>query len=112
MRLIILVVTTKKRNLYVVETICDLLEGLAPQKPSGVNRYRDLKTLLKIVRVTMLVMLLILQKSSMILVGCQRKHLKLDYEKQFSGIWAIVLGGRECFQVLIEWRELGRIYDI
>ncbi|VVP59755.1 dTDP-glucose 4,6-dehydratase 2 [Pseudomonas fluorescens] len=34
----------EKRNLEVVETICDLLEELAPNKPTGVERYRDLIT--------------------------------------------------------------------
>ena len=34
----------EKTNLEVVETICDLLEELAPQKPKGVNNYRDLIT--------------------------------------------------------------------
>ncbi|MDA8613514.1 dTDP-glucose 4,6-dehydratase [Gammaproteobacteria bacterium] len=34
----------EKTNLEVVETICDLLEELAPQKPQGVNRYKDLIT--------------------------------------------------------------------
>ncbi|QDD88946.1 dTDP-glucose 4,6-dehydratase [Pseudomonas oryzihabitans] len=37
----------EKRNLQVVETICDLLEELAPQKPAGVERYRDLITFVK-----------------------------------------------------------------
>ncbi|WP_273861468.1 dTDP-glucose 4,6-dehydratase [Pseudomonas sp. LA5] len=37
----------EKRNLQVVETICDLLEELAPQKPEGVERYRDLITFVK-----------------------------------------------------------------
>ena len=30
-----------------VETICDLLEELAPNKPAGVTRYRDLITFVK-----------------------------------------------------------------
>lgn len=34
----------EKRNLEVVETICDLLDELAPNKPDGVARYRDLIT--------------------------------------------------------------------
>lgn len=34
----------EKRNIEVVETICSLLEELAPQKPEGVVRYRDLIT--------------------------------------------------------------------
>jgi len=37
----------EKRNLEVVETICDLLEELAPKKPEGVVRYRDLITFVK-----------------------------------------------------------------
>lgn len=34
----------EKQNIEVVQTICDLLEELAPEKPLGVNRYRDLIT--------------------------------------------------------------------
>lgn len=34
----------EKRNIEVVQTICDILEELAPQKPSGVAQYRDLIT--------------------------------------------------------------------
>jgi dTDP-glucose 4,6-dehydratase len=37
----------EKTNLEVVETICDLLEELAPIKPSGVNNYRDLITFVR-----------------------------------------------------------------
>ena len=37
----------EKTNLEVVETICDLLEELAPEKPAGVSKYRDLITLVK-----------------------------------------------------------------
>ncbi len=32
----------EKQNIQVVELICDLLEELAPEKPSGVSNYRDL----------------------------------------------------------------------
>ena len=34
----------EKTNLEVVETICDLLEELAPKKLSGIDKYRDLIT--------------------------------------------------------------------
>ncbi|NYT46299.1 dTDP-glucose 4,6-dehydratase [Alcaligenaceae bacterium] len=34
----------EKRNIEVVQTICDLLEELAPAKPAGVAQYRDLIT--------------------------------------------------------------------
>ena len=37
----------EKTNLEVVETICSLLEELAPQKPSGVINYRDLITFVR-----------------------------------------------------------------
>ncbi|MEE4463640.1 GDP-mannose 4,6-dehydratase, partial [Azotobacter chroococcum] len=37
----------EKRNLEVVQTLCDLLEELAPDKPEGVERYRDLITFVK-----------------------------------------------------------------
>ena len=37
----------EQKNLHVVETICGLLEELAPQKPSGVAYYRDLITYVK-----------------------------------------------------------------
>ena len=37
----------EKTNLEVVETICDLLEELAPEKPSGVSNYRDLNNFCK-----------------------------------------------------------------
>ena len=37
----------EKTNLEVVQTICDLLEELAPEKPSGINKYRDLITFVK-----------------------------------------------------------------
>lgn len=34
----------EKKNIDVVTTICDLLEELVPEKPEGVNEYRDLIT--------------------------------------------------------------------
>jgi dTDP-glucose 4,6-dehydratase len=34
----------EKRNIEVVNTLCDLLEQLAPTKPKGINHYRDLIT--------------------------------------------------------------------
>ena len=37
----------EKTNLEVVETICRLLERLAPEKPAGVKKYRDLITFVK-----------------------------------------------------------------
>ena len=38
---------SEKTNLEVVETICDLLEEHAPQKPAGVKSYRDLITFVR-----------------------------------------------------------------
>ena len=37
----------EKTNLEVVQTICDLLEELAPEKPSEIDKYRDLITFVK-----------------------------------------------------------------
>nr|WP_113866058.1 dTDP-glucose 4,6-dehydratase [Brenneria salicis]NMN90146.1 dTDP-glucose 4,6-dehydratase [Brenneria salicis ATCC 15712 = DSM 30166]RBP63234.1 dTDP-glucose 4,6-dehydratase [Brenneria salicis ATCC 15712 = DSM 30166]RLM30872.1 dTDP-glucose 4,6-dehydratase [Brenneria salicis ATCC 15712 = DSM 30166] len=37
----------ERKNIEVVQTICDLLEELAPNKPVGVQRYRDLITYVK-----------------------------------------------------------------
>lgn len=37
----------EKTNLEVVQTICDLLEELAPEKPSGIVKYRDLITFVR-----------------------------------------------------------------
>ncbi|MDA8657093.1 dTDP-glucose 4,6-dehydratase [Luminiphilus sp.] len=37
----------EKTNLEVVQTICDLLEELTPEKPSGIDKYRDLITFVK-----------------------------------------------------------------
>jgi dTDP-glucose 4,6-dehydratase len=37
----------EKTNLEVVQAICDLLEELAPDKPSGIDKYRDLITFVK-----------------------------------------------------------------
>ena len=34
----------EQKNLAVVEAICDLLEELAPNKPTGINNYKDLIT--------------------------------------------------------------------
>ena len=39
---------SERRNITVVETLCDLLEELAPErKPPGIERYRDLITFVK-----------------------------------------------------------------
>lgn len=37
----------ERKNIEVVQTICELLEELAPQKPLGVQHYRDLITYVK-----------------------------------------------------------------
>jgi dTDP-glucose 4,6-dehydratase len=37
----------EKTNIEVVESLCDLLEELSPEKPPGVERYRDLITFVK-----------------------------------------------------------------
>ncbi|MDA8796835.1 dTDP-glucose 4,6-dehydratase [Luminiphilus sp.] len=37
----------EKTNLEVVQAICDLLEELAPERPSGIDKYRDLITFVR-----------------------------------------------------------------
>lgn len=37
----------ERKNIEVVHTICDLLEELAPNKPQGIEKYRDLITFVK-----------------------------------------------------------------
>ncbi|AGO53155.1 dTDP-glucose 4,6-dehydratase [Serratia plymuthica] len=37
----------ERKNIEVVHTICDLLEELAPNKPQGIEKYRDLITYVK-----------------------------------------------------------------
>lgn len=37
----------EKRNIQIVETVCSLLEQLAPEKPQGISRYADLVTFVK-----------------------------------------------------------------
>ena len=37
----------EKKNIEVVTAICDLLEELAPEKPAGINEYRELITFVK-----------------------------------------------------------------
>ena len=37
----------EKTNLHVVETICELLEELTPEKPAGLTNYKDLITFVK-----------------------------------------------------------------
>ncbi len=37
----------EKTNLHVVETICELLEELAPEKPAGLTNYKDMITFVK-----------------------------------------------------------------
>jgi len=38
------------------------------------------------------------------LVGCQKKHLKLDCGRPCVGIWIIKAGGKECCREIICWR--------
>ena len=37
----------EKRNIEVVHTLCDLLEELHPEKPEGIDNYKDLITFVK-----------------------------------------------------------------
>ena len=93
----------EKTNLEVVENICNLLEELVPEKASGVHKYRDLiLPLLKTALVMMLATRLIHPRFNLILVGCQKRLLKLVCVRRCNGIWIIASGGREYYQTLID----------
>lgn len=64
----------ERKNLDVVpETICELLEELAPNKPHGVAHYRDLITPGPLtVKGMICVMPLMLRKLPVNLAGCRR----------------------------------------
>ena len=85
-----------------VETICDLLEEMAADKPPGVTNYRDLITFVKDRLDMMPAMQLMHQRLSVSSSGYQMRPLKLVYIRRCNGIWTIVSGGREYYQVLID----------
>ncbi len=76
----------ERRNIEVVEAICELLEELQPQKPQGVAHYRDLITYVKDSNTTICVMRLMLKKLSVNWGGSPKKHLSLAFAKPCSGI--------------------------
>lgn len=81
----------ERKNLDVVETICELLETLAPNKPQGIAHYRDLITFVDDRLVTTYVTPLMRQKSPVSLAGRRRKPLKAACVKPCSGIWRMRL---------------------
>ena len=89
----------EKTNLEVVETICDLLEELAPEKPAGVKSYRDLITFVKDRPGHDARYAIDASKIERELGWVPEETLKLVCAKLFSGIWIIASGGRECFRV-------------
>lgn len=86
----------ERKNLDVVETICELLEELAPNKPHGVAHYRDLITFVADHPGMICVMPLMLRKLPVNLAGCRRKPLKVECVKRCSGIWLMKAGGSRC----------------
>jgi dTDP-glucose 4,6-dehydratase len=89
----------EKTNLEVVETICDLLDELAPEKPAGVKNYRDLINFVKDRPGHDVRYAIDASKIERELGWVPKKLSKLVFEKLFSGIWIIASGGRECFRV-------------
>ncbi len=86
----------ERKNLDVVETICELLEELAPNKPHGVVHYRDLITFVADRPGMICAMPLMLRKLPVNLAGCRRKPLKVECVKRCSGIWLMKAGGSRC----------------
>ena len=76
----------ERKNIQVVETICELLEELHPQKPAGVAKYRDLITYVTDRPAMICVMRLMRTKLSATWAGVRRKRLSPVSAKRWSGI--------------------------
>jgi len=72
----------EKRNLEVVETICDFLDELAPNKPNGIENYRDLITSVKTAPGMMLDTPSMRVKFKTSLIGYHKKPLNQAFAKQ------------------------------
>lgn len=76
----------ERKNIEVVQTICDLLEELAPNKPQGVAHYRDLITYVKDrPSCTICVTPSTPAKSIASWVGGHRKRSKVAFAKPWFG---------------------------
>ncbi len=71
----------ERKNLDVMETICELLEELAPNKPHGVAHYRHLITLSLTVRGINLRYAIDASKLPVKLVGCHRETFESGMRK-------------------------------
>ena len=74
----------ERKNIEVVHTICDLLEELAPNKPQGVEKYRDLITYVKD-RAMICAMRSTPGKLTGSWAGTHKKPLKAAFAKRFPG---------------------------
>lgn len=86
----------ERKNLEVVETICELLEELAPNKPHGVAHYRDLITFVADRPGHDLRYAIDASKIARELGWLPQKPLKVECVKRFSGIWLMKAGGSRC----------------
>ena len=86
----------ERKNLDVVETICELLEELAPNKPHGVAHYRDLITFVADRPGHDLRYAIDASKIARELGWLPQETLKVECVKRCSGIWLMKAGGSRC----------------
>ncbi len=91
----------ERKNIEVVQTICDLLEELAPNKPQGVAHYRDLITYVKDRPGHDMRYAIDAGKSIASWAGGRRKRLKAAFARRSPGIWLTKPGGAGCKTVLM-----------
>ncbi len=84
-----------------VQTICDLLEELAPDKPSGVDNYRDLIAFVKDRPGHDARYAIDASKIERELGWVPEETFETGCGRPCVGIWIIAAGGRECCRVLI-----------
>ena len=86
----------ERKNLDVVETICELLEELAPNKPHGVAHYRDLITFVADRPGHDLRYAIDASKIARELGWLPQETLKVECVKWCSGIWLMKAGVSRC----------------
>ena len=95
----------EKTNLEVVQTICDLLEELAPEKPSGIDKYRDLITFVKDRPGHDARYAIDASKIERELGWVPEETFETGLRKTVQWYLDNKRGGRECFRVTIDWKD-------
>lgn len=83
----------ERKNIEVVETICQLLEELAPDKPQGVAHYRDLIAFVAVVRATICAMPLMPRRLPASWAGRRQRLSPPVCVRPWRGIWRTRPGG-------------------